>query len=255
VHVVDKATKLETIHDRIELIDARFEIIRRDRLIDLYREQLDAVPAEPGISRLGPIDMEWRKRVRQIEDDFEFLKECNSGRKRLAAVDQKRIYDIAREYSWIHRNEKQMPVLTPDELENLTVSEGTLTARDRAVVNDHVNLTIKMLQSLPLPKKLSHLPAYAGAHHERMDGKGYPHGLTRDQISIQGRIISIADIFEALTAADRPYKPARSIPEAVEILRSMKEGGQIDPDLFDLFIQENLHLQYAARFADFVRRG
>jgi HD-GYP domain-containing protein (c-di-GMP phosphodiesterase class II) len=255
VHIVDKATKLETIHDRIELIDARFEIIRRDQLIDFYKKQVNAVPEESGISKILPIDMEGSKHLRQIEDDFEFLKECNYGRKRLTAIDQKRIDDIAHEYSWIHRNKKQLSVLTPDELNNLKVSEGTLTAHDRAVINEHVNLTIKMLQSLPLPKKLSRLPALAGAHHERMDGKGYPYGLTRDQISIQGRMISIADIFEALTAADRPYKPGRTVSEAVEILRFMKESGQIDPDLFDLFIKENLHIQYAARFANFVNRG
>jgi len=145
-----------------------------------------------------------------------------------------------------------MPVLTADELKNLMISEGTLTESERAIVNEHVNLTIKMLQSLPLPKKLRNLPAYAGAHHERMDGKGYPRGLTREQISVQGRIISIADVFEALTAADRPYKRARGIMEAVEILRSMKDNGQIDPDLFDLFVQEKLYLQYAALFADSV---
>ncbi|MBN1566461.1 MAG: HAMP domain-containing protein [Acidobacteria bacterium] len=250
VHIVDKSTKLQTIHDRIELIDARFEIILRDKLISLYRERLNTLSSGTERSQNQHIDVEWDRYLRQVQNDFEFLKECNSGRNRLTAADQRCIQEIARRYSWIHRSEKQMPILTADELENLTIPEGTLTGCERAIVNEHVNLTIKMLQSLPLPKKLRNLPAYAGVHHERMDGKGYPFGLRGEQISIQGRMISIADVFEALTAADRPYKRARSVMEAVEILRSMKDSGQIDPDLFDLFVREKLYLQYAARFVD-----
>lgn len=242
VHIVDKSTKLQTIHDRIDLIDARFEILRRDKLIDLYKEK-------PGIM---PMEAEWERFTRRMQDDFDFLKECNSAQSPLTAPDQNRIREIAHRYSWIHRNGKQMAVITPDELENLTVPEGTLTDSERAIVNEHVNLTIRMLQSLPLPKKLRNLPAHAGVHHERMDGKGYPRGLTREQISIQGRIISIADVFEALTASDRPYKRARSIMEAVEILRSMKESGQIDPDLYELFVEEKVYLRYAALFPNSI---
>jgi HD-GYP domain-containing protein (c-di-GMP phosphodiesterase class II)/HAMP domain-containing protein len=250
VHIVDKATKLETIYDRIELIDTRFEILSRDKLIDLCRGKLKTLLGDAGIFQLQSIDQEWGAFVQQLEEDLQFLKECNSGRKAMRSAEQKWISEIADKYAWINRDKKRMPVLSADEVENLTIAEGTLTAQERAVVSEHVNLTIRMLQSLPLPKKLRNLPAFAGVHHERMDGKGYPQGLTREQISIQGRIISIADIFEALTATDRPYKRPRSVLEAVEILRSMKENGQIDPDLFDLFIQEKLYLQYADRFVN-----
>jgi HD-GYP domain-containing protein (c-di-GMP phosphodiesterase class II)/HAMP domain-containing protein len=248
VHIVDKATKLEAILDRIELIDARFEILSRDKLIELYKSKLGHLTGDDGNSQLQAIDQEWGQFAQQLERDLNFLKECNLPKNQMTADVQKRVIEIAREYSWISRNHREMPVLTDDEVENLTIVQGTLTGKERAVVNEHVNLTIRMLQSLPLPKRLRNLPAYAGTHHERMDGKGYPNGLARDQIPIQGRIISLADVFEALTAADRPYKRARTVWEAVEILRSMKEDGQIDPDLFDLFIQENLHLKYASRF-------
>jgi HD-GYP domain-containing protein (c-di-GMP phosphodiesterase class II)/HAMP domain-containing protein len=250
VHIVDKATKLETIHDRIELIDTRFEILSRDKLIHLYREKLNALLGDAGVFQLQSIDQEWGEYVQRLEEDFQFLEECNSGRKAMRSAEQKWIFEIADKYAWINRNKKRMPILTADEVDNLTIAEGTLTERERAVVNGHVDLTIRMLRSLPLPKKLRNLPVFAGDHHERMDGKGYPQGLTREQISIQGRIISIADIFEALTATDRPYKRARSVLEAVEVLRSMKENGQIDPDLFDLFVQEKLYLQYADRFVN-----
>jgi HD-GYP domain-containing protein (c-di-GMP phosphodiesterase class II)/HAMP domain-containing protein len=250
VHILDKATKLETIHDRIELIDARFEILCRDKLIDLCRQKLNALTGNAEISQLQSIDREWIESMQEMKEEFEFLKERNSSLKPVTGAEQKRIYEIAQKYRWIDRNREQKPILTTDEVENLTVAEGTLTEKERAVINDHARLSIRMLQALPLPKSLRNLPAHAGAHHERMDGKGYPQSLTREQISIQGRIISIADIFEALTATNRPYKRPRSVSEAVEILKSMKDNGQIDPDLFDLFIQEKIYLQYAAHFAD-----
>jgi HD-GYP domain-containing protein (c-di-GMP phosphodiesterase class II)/HAMP domain-containing protein len=255
VHIIEKATKLQGIQDRIELIDTRFEILRRDKLIELYKNRIEALLGGDGSSQLSAIDQEWRGFVQRLDDDLSFLKKCNACQEQISAAARKRILDIAREYSWINRNQEYKPILTDDEKENLSIVDGTLTQRERAIINEHVNLTIRMLQALPLPKKLRNLPVYAGVHHERMDGSGYPYGLTREQISVQGRIISLADVFEALTAADRPYKPARNVMDAVEILRSMKDNGQIDPDLFELFVKEKLHLLYASHFLDSSRPG
>ena len=95
-----------------------------------------------------------------------------------------------------------------------------------------------MLESLPWPKHLKNVPEYAGGHHERMDGKGYPRGLTREEMSVQARVMGIADIFEALTAKDRPYKKGKTLTEALTILGKFKLNGHIDPDLFDIFIRE-----------------
>jgi len=138
--------------------------------------------------------------------------------------------------------------LSPDEIENLTIRSGTLTAAERQVINNHINQTIKMLGALPWPNHLKNVPEFAGGHHERMDGKGYPLGLTRDQMSIQARMIGIADIFEALTAADRPYKSPHKLSEALAILGKMAEGGHVDPDLFDVFVRQKVYLQYAHQF-------
>jgi HD-GYP domain-containing protein (c-di-GMP phosphodiesterase class II)/HAMP domain-containing protein len=248
VHIIEKATKLQSIQDRIELIDSRFEILRRDKLIELYRNKIEALLGDDCSSQLSAVDQEWQEFSQRLDDDLKFLRKCNAGRERITAVAKKRILDIALEYSWINRNQENKPILTDDETENLSIAEGTLTERERTIVNEHVNLTIRMLQALPLPKKLRNLPVYAGAHHERMDGSGYPQGLSREQIAIQGRIITLADVFEALTAADRPYKPARNVMDAVEILKSMKDKGQIDSDLFELFVKEKLHLLYAEHF-------
>ena len=137
---------------------------------------------------------------------------------------------------------------TADELENLTIRAGTLTAAERQIINHHIVVTIKMLQSLPWPSHLKRVPEYAGGHHERMDGKGYPNGLTREQMSVQARLMGIADIFEALTAKDRPYKEGKTLTESLFILGKFKENGHIDPDLFDVFIREKVYLEYARRF-------
>jgi HD-GYP domain-containing protein (c-di-GMP phosphodiesterase class II) len=140
--------------------------------------------------------------------------------------------------------------LNADELENLTIPFGTLSAAERGIINHHIDLTIQMLDSLPWPKHLKSVPEYAGGHHERMDGKGYPRGLTREQMSVQARMMGIADIFEALTAKDRPYKKGKTLTESLNIMGKFKLGGHIDPDLFDVFVHEKVYLDYARQFLD-----
>jgi HD-GYP domain-containing protein (c-di-GMP phosphodiesterase class II) len=133
-------------------------------------------------------------------------------------------------------------------MENLTIRAGTLTSDERQVINHHITMTIQMLEALPWPKHLSNVVEYAGGHHERMDGKGYPKGLTREQMSVQARCMGIADIFEALTARDRPYKKGKTLSEALTILGKFKLNGHIDPDLFDVFMWEKVYETYARDF-------
>jgi response regulator RpfG family c-di-GMP phosphodiesterase len=142
------------------------------------------------------------------------------------------------------------PLLTDDEAANLTIRYGTLNPAERQVINRHVATTIRMLESLPWPRQLKRVPEYAGAHHERVDGSGYPRGLKRDEMSLPARIIAIADVFEALTAGDRPYKRAKSVAEALAILGEMKLSGHVDPDLFDVFLHERVWADYAKKFLD-----
>jgi len=151
-------------------------------------------------------------------------------------------------YQWRDGAGGQKNFLSSDEVENLTIRSGTLTAAERQIVNHHIEVTIQMLESLPWPKHLKNVPEYAGGHHERMDGLGYPRGLTREQMSLQARVMGIADIFEALTAKDRPYKPGKTLSESLIILGKFKLGGHIDPDLFDVFIREKVYLDYARQF-------
>jgi HD-GYP domain-containing protein (c-di-GMP phosphodiesterase class II) len=133
---------------------------------------------------------------------------------------------------------------------NLNIAKGTLTDDERQVINNHIVATINMLEALPFPKHLKRVPEFAGGHHERIDGRGYPRGLTREQMSVQARIMAIADVFEALTARDRPYKPGKKLSETLRIMACMKQDGHLDPDLLDVFIKERVFQQYAEQYLD-----
>ncbi|MGA7750334.1 MAG: HD domain-containing phosphohydrolase [Gallionella sp.] len=244
VHVVDKATKLHTLFDRIQLVDTRFEVLKRDAEIAMLRE-IEAASADA--QRVEAARQKYAMRAKQLDQDREFLRHCNVGSEAMSAEAQQRVHQIAA-YQWRDADGKSSNFLTEDEVENLTIHAGTLTVAEREIINHHIEVTIKMLESLPWPRHLKNVAEYAGGHHERMDGKGYPRGLTREQMSVQARIMGIADIFEALTAKDRPYKKGKTLTESLTILGKFKLGGHIDPDLFDVFIREKVYLDYARQF-------
>ena len=244
VHVVDKATKLQTIFDRIGLVDTRFELLKRDAEIAMLRE-IGAADADA--RRTEVVRQNYAARAMQLDQDREFLRFCNVGSEAMSAEAQQRVRQIAT-YQWCDVDGRMSNFLSEDEVENLTIRAGTLTAAEREIINHHINVTIKMLESLPWPRHLKNVAEYAGGHHERMDGKGYPRGLTREQMSVQARVMGIADIFEALTAKDRPYKKGKTLTESLTILGKFKLGGHVDPDLFDVFIREKVYLDYAKQF-------
>jgi len=244
VHVVDKSTKLQTLFDRIHLLDTRFEVLKRDAEISMWREVAGACE---DVQRADAARRDHAARIAQLEQDREFLRHCNIGSESMSAEEQQRVHQIAA-YRWRGIDGKECNFLRDDETENLTIRSGTLTAAEREIINHHIEVTIKMLESLPWPKHLKNVSEYAGGHHERMDGKGYPRGLTREQMSVQARVMGIADIFEALTAKDRPYKKGKTLTESLTILGKFKLDGHVDPDLFDIFIHEKVYLDYAGQF-------
>ena len=246
VHVVDKATKLQTIFDRIHLVDTRFEVVKRDAEIEALKAILageDRERAQAGLQA------KWR----QADEDREFLRRCNIGGEAMQPDDQERVRRISKQYRWSDPDGpegKIVDFLTAEELENLTIRAGTLTQSEREIINYHIVATIKMLEALPWPKHLKNVPEYAGGHHERMDGKGYPKGLKREDMSVQARVMGIADIFEALTARDRPYKHGMKLSEALRILENFRNNGHVDPDLFEVFVKQKVYLRYAEAFLD-----
>lgn len=247
VHVVDKATKLQTLFDRVHLVDTRFEVLKRDAEIDALRRQLALrptvnLPAEDGIMARCQAEIE------ALDQDRDFLRRTNVGSESMSESDLQRVRKIGSARTWRNVDGVQTEFLTSDELENLSIRAGTLTHAERDVINYHIVATIKMLEQLPWPKHLKNVPEYAGGHHERMDGKGYPKGLTREQMSVQARVMGIADIFEALTARDRPYKQGMKLSQAMGIMKKFKADGHIDPDLFDIFLKKSVYLRYAEQF-------
>jgi HD-GYP domain-containing protein (c-di-GMP phosphodiesterase class II) len=246
VHVVDKSTKLETIYDRINLIDTRFEVLKRDAEIKMLKAKLLAGKDRDAIDEL---EAEYRNRIKQLDQDREFLRKTNIGGEFTNEELLQRVRKVAA-YSWADIDGKKANFLTDDEVENLSISRGTLNGKEREIINNHVVVTIKMLEALPWPRHLRKVPEYAGGHHERVDGKGYPRGLKREQMSVQARIMGIADIFEALTAKDRPYKVGKTLTESLDILGRLKIDGHIDTDLFDVFVRGKVYLEYAKQFLD-----
>ncbi|GAB6905024.1 putative ABC-type amino acid transport, signal transduction system, domain protein [Desulfosarcina cetonica] len=294
-YVVDKATKLETIYNRIHEIRMRFEVLLRDAEIDTYRKRLAGEGDE------AALQAELAANRKKIADDFAFVAQCNIGGefmddekiarlRRIASRTWTRCLDdrlgISPEEARLKPATRpcEVPVVEPvladkpehvvprpdstpfgdnphgftmdvpenlynqGELYNLSIRKGTLSPEDRFKINEHIIQTIIMLNQLAFPEYLNNVAEFAGAHHETMDGTGYPRGLKREEMPVPARMIAIADIFEALTASDRPYKKSKTISETLAIMSVMRDDRQIDADLFDLFLESGIHRRYAERY-------
>jgi HD-GYP domain-containing protein (c-di-GMP phosphodiesterase class II) len=246
-HVMDKATKLETIFDRIHLIDERFELLKAQRENALLRKALTTSNGK--MVNTLQLEREISAMRKLLEEDKSFIRQVNFGSESMRTEDLQRIKAIAN-YEYLNESGHTARFLSENEVSNLTIERGTLTPEERMIINNHIVVTINMLESLSYPKDLRRVPEYAGGHHERMDGKGYPKGLTREEMSIPARMMGVADIFEALTSKDRPYKKAKTLSETLHILGKMRLDNHIDPDIFDLFIREKIYLKYAEKFLE-----
>ncbi len=250
-YVVDKATKLSTIFDRIENVKLRLELAKRDHEIAALKKQLLPAAAATGCgapeNAVSTPEPAGQRDIfcEELEDDLLFLMNANRGGEFMADTMIERIKTIAQR-TWIYQG-KPEPLLTDDEIDNLTIRRGTLTEAEREIINNHVLITHRMLSQLPFPKKLKHIPLFAAAHHEKIDGTGYPFGLKEDSLTLQARILALADVFEALTAKDRPYKKGKKLSEAMSILSFMVKDGHIDRELFELFRKEKIYLDYARK--------
>jgi HD-GYP domain-containing protein (c-di-GMP phosphodiesterase class II) len=238
-HVVDKSTKLETIFDRIELIKTRSQILKKDAQIELLNRKLNE-----GLN--NQFELEYKTKIDAIDNDIQFLIDCNIGGEYMKPEFQKRVELIGSQKIIIDGVERNF--LTSEEIRNLNIQKGTLLPEEREIINDHIVITIEMLEQLPYPKNLKNVPEFAGGHHEKMDGTGYPKGLNESQMSTQAKIMAIADIYEALTAADRPYKDGKKLSDAMRIMGYMKDDYHIDKDLFEIFVSSGTYKHYAKKY-------
>jgi HD-GYP domain-containing protein (c-di-GMP phosphodiesterase class II) len=294
-YVVDKATKLQTIYDRLHEVRMRFEVLKRDAEIEYWKQVAEG--ADPASLRA-----KLQARCDELDAEFAFVATCNEGGEFMETEKVARIRQIARR-TWMRTlddrvglcaEERGRSANTPasplpaveqlladkpehltewgaadpvadesgqgfriqvphhkrnnGEIYNLCVGRGTLTAEERHTINDHVVQTIRMLSQLPFPKHLRDVPEIAGGHHERLDGTGYPKRLRGDELSLPARMMAIADIFEALTARDRPYKKGKTLSEAIRIMAQMRRENHIDGELFELFLTSGVYRSYAERF-------
>lgn len=234
VHIMDKATKLEAIWDRIGVVRSRFEVLKRDLEIASLKAQLRNE------------EFELSSKLEELDEELAFLERANIGSEFLPEESKAKIRRIGqRQY---RENGKLRRLLSAEEVEQLCISRGTLSESERLIINGHMVQTIEMLEALPFPRNLRRVPEYAGGHHEKMDGKGYPKGLYAGDMSIPARIMAIADVFEALTAQDRPYKKGKTLSESMRIMGFMKRDNHLDPELFDLFVRSGVYREYGHRY-------
>ena len=234
-NIVDKGTKLEKIVDRIDMVNSRFEIVKRDFDIELLESKID--------------DSQYKQKIEQLQDDKEFVNNANVGGEFMKEEDQQRIVDISKRYRY-ELDGEIVDFFDDDETKNLQIPKGTLLPYEREIINSHIVITIDMLEKLPYPKKLKNVPEFAGGHHEKLDGTGYPKGLKADEMSVQAKMMAIADIYEALTAADRPYKDGKKLSDAMRIMGFMKKDYEIDEELFEIFVKEGVYKRYAEKYVE-----
>lgn len=246
-YVVDKGTKLETIFDRIHLVDMAFEVLKRDAIIESLKSSLRNIKNSDDIEQELSKNEMLQNALETLTKERDDIRKYNVGGESISAKDIKRIEEIATR-TYVNPEGKTINLLGEEEIQNLQIGRGTLSVREREIINNHVSVTIKMLESLPYPKHLTRVPEFAGGHHEKMDGTGYPNKLKKQEMSVQARMIAIADVFEALTASDRPYKKAMPLSQSLKILGQMKLDNHVDADLFDVFVNEKIYLEYANKY-------
>ena len=245
-YVIDKANKLDKIIDRIDLIETRFQLIETLIQVDFLKKKIELLNQDDNVeSHINQLENDFHNSIDSLRQDFDFIKSCNNTGDFMPDEKIDRIKLISKNrYTF---NNKSLPFLDDDEVKNLCIRKGTLTAEERLVIENHAKVTQKITGGLPFPDELSRVPEFASSHHERLDGSGYPNGLSENELAIQSRILAIADIFEALTAKDRPYRKPMNLSQAIKILGFMNKDNHIDKKIYDLFIDTNIYKEYAKK--------
>jgi HD-GYP domain-containing protein (c-di-GMP phosphodiesterase class II) len=247
-HVIEKSRKLETIFDRINYVLAKLEVASRDIDIIVQDKIITALKAKNEV-KVKQLERQREVAQTQLKLDRAFLQRINIGGEFLTDEQESNIISIASRYK-ISIDNKIQNLLSDDEIVNLSIKRGTLNNEERIIIQKHMNVTSDILEALPFPKHLSKVTEYALGHHETMDGKGYPKGLVKEQMSVPARLMAIADIFEALSASDRPYKSAKPVSECLKIMRNMTKNHHLDSDLFAIFVRSKVYEDYIIKFAD-----
>ncbi len=247
-YIIDKQAKLETIFDRAELVSTRFKVIEASLRLTFAQKRMEALEKGESIQTLQALDAARDAKIEELHAELDLILSCNRS---MEFMPDERIAKVKaignKTYVW---QGEEYPYLTEDELDNLCIQKGNLTAAERKTIEDHAQATWDILSQLPFPKSIANVATYAAQHHEKLDGSGYTQGLTAKDIHLQSRILAIADIFEALTAADRPYKDPMPVSKALQIMGFMKKDGHLDPDILDLFINDKVFMKFVINEID-----
>jgi HD-GYP domain-containing protein (c-di-GMP phosphodiesterase class II) len=243
VEIVEKAKKLQTIFDRIHYVRLRMTYISQKIILEGQEAKIKILQNGSDPEKIKAIEKETKDKLEEIKDIKEFINKCNEPGEFLEDETLERLKEISQRTYVDDAGEKQ-PLITEDELVNLSIRRGSITEKERGKMQDHAAVTLRMLKQIPFTKKLKNIPSFAGAHHEFINGKGYPLGLKGDEIPFEGKLMAVTDIAEALTASDRPYKKAMPLETVYRILRSMADGGELDPSLVELFIEKDIYKIY-----------
>lgn len=243
-YIIDKSSRMQGIVDRILLVQLRFD--RMKLLLQYLRETLWTEDYAELIQREFGHDVPVKTIQDWLDTELEFVKGVNTSWEDLTDADLKRIKALAK-LRFSHEGVEYF-LLDVDEKFNLKTGSGTLNPEERKRMNEHVWVTLEMLSQLGFPKKYQNVATYAASHHETLRGKGYPRGLAADELPLQSRILAMADIFEALTAADRPYKHPQTPYDSLRLMAQIVKDGDLDQDLMDLFLDSGLYREYASEF-------
>ena len=247
VEIVEKAKKLQTIFDRIQYIRLRMTYISQKIRLDGQNAQIELLKNGSDPKKINDLEKETQVKLKEVTEIREFINKCNEPGEFLDDDVIDRLKEIS-QMTYTDDEGIQQPFLTEDELLNLSIRRGSITETERKKMQDHAAVTLKMLKQIPFTKKLKNIPDFAGAHHEFINGKGYPLGLKGDEIPFEGKLMAVTDIAEALTASDRPYKKAMPLETVYRILRSMAEKEELDNTLVELFIEKEVYKIYQQKY-------
>ena len=247
VEIVEKAKKLQTIFDRIQYIRLRMAYISQRIILEGQNAKIEILQNGSDSEKLKALETETHNKLEEIKEIREFINKCNEPGEFLDDETLERLKEISQK-TYIDDEEKQQPFLKDDELVNLSIRRGSITEVERKKMQDHAAVTLRMLKQIPFTKKLKNIPDFAGAHHEFINGKGYPLGLKGDEIPFEGKLMAVTDIAEALTASDRPYKKAMPLETVNRILRSMAQKEELDNNLVELFIEKEVYKTYQEKY-------
>ena len=243
VEIVEKAKKLQTIFDRIHYIRLRMDYIIQKVKLEGQQKKIELLERKADLAEIKKVELKSEKQIQEMEDIRSFINKCNEPGEFLEDETLDKLKEISLR-TYLDNEGQQQPFITEDELLNLSIRRGSITDAERKKMQDHAAVTLKMLKQIPFTKKLKNIPSFAGAHHEFINGKGYPLGLKGDEIPFEGKLMAVTDIAEALTASDRPYKKAMPLETVYRILRSMAGNGELDNDMVELFINEEIYKTY-----------